>query len=71
MESLTDPHYLGAGAGHRFILRHRPGLSREGRARRWARVARYLGCRSVSACLEELDEEQTAPGRQAQPGGAK
>jgi hypothetical protein len=27
-------------------------------ARRWARVARYLGCRSVSAWLEELAEEQ-------------
>jgi hypothetical protein len=25
---------------------------------RWARVARYLGCRSVSAWLEELAEEQ-------------
>jgi hypothetical protein len=31
--------------------------SRE-QARRWARVARYLGCRSVSAWLEELAEEQ-------------
>jgi hypothetical protein len=27
-------------------------------ARRWARVARYLGCRSVSAWLEEMAEEQ-------------
>jgi hypothetical protein len=27
-------------------------------ARRWARVARYLGCRSVSTWLEELAEEQ-------------
>ncbi len=27
-------------------------------ARRWARVSRYLGCRSVSAWLEELGEEQ-------------
>jgi hypothetical protein len=27
-------------------------------ARRWARVARYLGCRSVSAWMEELAEEQ-------------
>jgi hypothetical protein len=27
-------------------------------ARRWARVARYLGCRSVSAWLEELADEQ-------------
>jgi hypothetical protein len=27
-------------------------------ARRWARVARYLKCRSVSAWLEELAEEQ-------------
>jgi hypothetical protein len=27
-------------------------------ARRWARVARYLGCRSVSAWLEELGEQQ-------------
>jgi hypothetical protein len=25
---------------------------------RWARVARYLGCRSVSAWLEEIGEEQ-------------
>jgi hypothetical protein len=25
---------------------------------RWALVARYLGCRSVSAWLEELAEEQ-------------
>ncbi len=29
-------------------------------ARRWARVARYLGCRSVSAWLEELAKEQAA-----------
>lgn len=28
-------------------------------ARRWARVARYLGCKSVSAWLEELAEEQS------------
>jgi hypothetical protein len=28
-------------------------------ARRWARVARYLGCRSVSVWLEELAEEQS------------
>jgi hypothetical protein len=28
-------------------------------ARRWARVARYLGCRSVSAWQEEMAEEQT------------
>lgn len=27
-------------------------------AQRWARVARYLGCRSVSAWLEDLAEEQ-------------
>jgi hypothetical protein len=27
-------------------------------ARRWARVARYLRCRSVSAWLEELADEQ-------------
>jgi hypothetical protein len=27
-------------------------------ARRWARVARYLGCKSVSAWLEELADEQ-------------
>jgi hypothetical protein len=27
-------------------------------ARRWARVARFLGCRSVSAWLEEIGEEQ-------------
>ena len=27
-------------------------------ARRWARVSRYLGCRSVSAWLEEMAEEQ-------------
>ena len=27
-------------------------------ARQWARVARYLGCRSVSAWLEELANEQ-------------
>jgi hypothetical protein len=27
-------------------------------ARQWVRVARYLGCRSVSAWLEELAEEQ-------------
>ena len=33
--------------------------SRE-QARRWVRVARYLGCRSVSAWLEELAEEQAA-----------
>jgi hypothetical protein len=31
--------------------------SRE-QARRWARVARFLRCRSVSAWLEELGEEQ-------------
>jgi hypothetical protein len=31
--------------------------SRE-QARRWARVARYLGCRSVAAWLAELGEEQ-------------
>jgi hypothetical protein len=28
-------------------------------ARRWARVARYLGCRSVSTWLEELADEQS------------
>jgi hypothetical protein len=28
-------------------------------ARRWARVARYLRCRSVSAWLEELADEQS------------
>jgi hypothetical protein len=28
-------------------------------ARRWVRVARYLGCRSVSAWLEELADEQS------------
>jgi hypothetical protein len=27
-------------------------------ARRWARVARYLGCRSVCAWLDELADEQ-------------
>jgi hypothetical protein len=27
-------------------------------ALRWARVARFLGCRSVSAWLEEIGEEQ-------------
>jgi hypothetical protein len=27
-------------------------------ARRWVRVARFLGCRSVSAWLEELADEQ-------------
>jgi hypothetical protein len=27
-------------------------------ARRWARVARYLGCRSVSAWLAEIGDEQ-------------
>ncbi len=27
-------------------------------AARWGRVARFLGCRSVSAWLEELAEEQ-------------
>jgi hypothetical protein len=27
-------------------------------ARRWARVAKYLKCRSVSAWLEEMAEEQ-------------
>jgi hypothetical protein len=31
--------------------------SRE-QALQWARVARYLGCRSVSAWLEELADEQ-------------
>jgi hypothetical protein len=29
-------------------------------ARRWALVARHLGCRSVSAWLEEMAEEQAA-----------
>ena len=29
-------------------------------ARRWARVARYLGCRSVAAWLAEIGEEQAA-----------
>ena len=28
-------------------------------ARRWARVARYLGCRSVRAWLHELADEQS------------
>jgi hypothetical protein len=32
--------------------------SRE-QARRWARVARYLGCKSVSAWLFELADEQS------------
>lgn len=27
-------------------------------ARRWKQTAKYLGCRSVSAWLEELGEEQ-------------
>jgi hypothetical protein len=30
----------------------------QAQARRWALVARYLGCRSVSAWLEELAAEQ-------------
>jgi hypothetical protein len=30
----------------------------QSQAARWARVARFLGCRSVSAWLEELAEEQ-------------
>jgi hypothetical protein len=29
----------------------------QAQAVRWARVARYLGCRSVSAWLEELADE--------------
>jgi hypothetical protein len=29
-------------------------------ARRWALVARYLGCRSVSGWLEEMAEDQAA-----------
>lgn len=33
------------------------GASQE-QARRWVRVARYLGCRSVSTWLHELAEEQ-------------
>ena len=36
-------------------------------ARRWARVARYLGCRSVSAWLEELAEEQARRVEEAIP----
>lgn len=32
----------------------------QAQARRWVRVAHYLGCRSVSAWLEELAEEQAA-----------
>jgi len=39
--------------GHTFTVR-----ASQAQARRWARVARYLGCRSVSAWLEELGEEQ-------------
>jgi hypothetical protein len=39
------------------VISYTVHASRE-QARRWARVARYLGCRSVSAWLEELAEEQ-------------
>ena len=38
---------------HTFTVR-----ASKSEARRWARVARYLGCRSVAAWLEELAEEQ-------------
>jgi hypothetical protein len=31
----------------------------QAQAVRWARVARFLGCRSVSAWLEELADEQS------------
>jgi hypothetical protein len=36
---------------------------------RWARVARYLGCRSVSAWLEELAEEQSRRVEERMPPG--
>jgi hypothetical protein len=39
------------------VISYSVKASRE-QARRWARVARYLGCRSVSAWLEELGDEQ-------------
>jgi hypothetical protein len=39
-------------------------------ARRWARVARYLGCRSVSAWLEELADEQARRVEELIPPGS-
>jgi len=39
------------------VISYSVKASRE-QARRWARVARYLGCRSVSAWLAEIGEEQ-------------
>jgi hypothetical protein len=39
------------------VISYNVKASRE-QARRWARVARYLGCQSVSAWLEELADEQ-------------
>jgi hypothetical protein len=39
-------------------------------ARRWARVARHLECRSVSAWLEEMAEEQARRvGEMIRPSG--
>jgi hypothetical protein len=42
---------------HLKVISYTVHASRE-QARRWARVARYLRCRSVSAWLEELADEQ-------------
>jgi hypothetical protein len=39
------------------VISYTVHASRE-QARRWARVASYLGCRSVAAWLQELAEEQ-------------
>jgi hypothetical protein len=50
---VTDPH----PTPRLKIVTYTVRASRE-QARRWSRVARHLGCRSVSAWLEELAEEQ-------------
>lgn len=52
---MTDPRPIRRIKIVTYTVR----ASRE-EARRWSRVARYLGCRSVSAWLEELAEEQAA-----------
>jgi hypothetical protein len=39
-------------------------------ARSWARVARYLECRSVSAWLEELADEQARRVEESMPSRA-
>lgn len=57
MRALAAPLPLPPPMARIKVLSYTVHASKE-QALRWARVARYLRCRSVSAWLEELADEQ-------------